>query len=211
MALRVSDLSPSSAGGEPRSSGSTRLFQNDFLERLTHVHPAIPLLIWGPVVVYLFFRAGQEGRLGPVLFWIGSGLFAWTLAEYLIHRFLFHFTPQSPVGKRLVFLFHGIHHHEPQDPTRLVMPPIVSLALGGSLYFLFSNLLPPSIFFPTFGGFVLGYLGYDYLHFAAHHFQTRNRILNHLRRHHLQHHFRDDHRQWGVSSPLWDWVFGTGK
>ena len=95
---------------------SIRLFRNDFLEALTHVHPIVPLLFWSPVVAWLLWRSvfvhalPAPGLLGIAL----AGLVVWTLSEYLLHRFVFHYPATSRVGKYLVFMFHGVHRTLPR-------------------------------------------------------------------------------------------------
>lgn len=190
---------------------SIRLFKNPALEALTHVHPAIPFLIWIPVVLFLmwFSAWGQlEMGLGLTLAWAGAGVLFWTLTEYLMHRFVFHFKTENKVGKYLVFLFHGIHHDDPQDPTRLVMPPVVSITLG-SLFFGLFQVIFGTGGTPFFAGFIAGYLVYDYIHFAAHHFRPKTAWGKTLKENHMKHHFIAHGAKWGVSSPLWDHVFRT--
>src|SRR5512140_3363796 len=90
---------------------SARLFKSDALEIFTHVHWSVPIIIYIPVVVYLLYRTNVEHEVGPYeatsLFVVG--LFIWTLTEYLLHRFVFHYEPKSNWGKRLHFLTHGVH------------------------------------------------------------------------------------------------------
>ena len=60
-------------------------------------------------------------------------------------------------------------------------------------------------------GVIVGYLSYEVVHYAIH----RSRWFRHLFRpwvrNHLYHHHKDDSRCFGVTSPLWDWVFRTGR
>jgi sterol desaturase/sphingolipid hydroxylase (fatty acid hydroxylase superfamily) len=190
---------------------SIRLFENDFLERLSHVHPLTPLLLWGPVVVWLLWRslALHQLPLGPVLAIGVAGMFIWTLTEYLLHRFLFHFPARSKAGKWLVFLFHGNHHHDPKDKTRLVMPPAGAIPIMAALYLLFGMVLPHPWIEPFTAFFIVGYLIYDYIHYSTHHFPMRNPVAKYLKLYHLKHHFSGQEGRYGVSSPLWDKVFQT--
>jgi sterol desaturase/sphingolipid hydroxylase (fatty acid hydroxylase superfamily) len=55
----------------------------------------------------------------------------------------------------------------------------------------------------------MGYLIYDITHYATHHFPMRGKVLKFLKRYHMQHHYKTPDQRFGVSSPLWDWVFGT--
>ncbi|RRQ21039.1 sterol desaturase family protein [Thiohalobacter thiocyanaticus] len=190
---------------------SIRLFDNPLLEALSHVHPIMPLLVWLPVAVWLLVRAVTVHGIGPIgLAGIGiAGLVTWTFAEYTLHRFVFHYPARSRLGKRFVFLFHGVHHDTPQDKTRLVMPPAGAALILGVLWLLFSSVLPHPWAEPFTAFFLLGYLVYDYIHYATHHFPMRHPVLRFLKQYHMHHHFSADAGRYGVSSPLWDRVFGT--
>ncbi len=190
---------------------SIRLFENDFLERMSHVHPITPLLVWAPVVAWLLWRSVALHAV-PALSLAAlalAGMFTWTFVEYVFHRFLFHFPARSKAGKWLVFLFHGNHHDDPMDKTRLVFPPAGAIPIMGLLYLLFALLIPAPWVEPFFAGFVLGYLTYDYIHYATHQFHMRNPVAKFLKHYHLRHHFSRQPGRFGVSSPLWDIVFGT--
>jgi sterol desaturase/sphingolipid hydroxylase (fatty acid hydroxylase superfamily) len=195
----------------PMSKKSVRLFKNDFLESLTYVHPIVPLLFWSPVVVYLLWRAlaVHEMPLAQIAAMVLPGLITWTLMEYLVHRFAFHFPAKSSFGKRLVYLYHGVHHDVPDDKGRLVMPPLGAVIIMAILWVLFALLIPAPWFEPFFAFFIVGYIIYDYIHYATHHLRIRHRLLKSLTRHHMQHHFTSEKSKFGISSPLWDWVFGT--
>jgi dihydroceramide fatty acyl 2-hydroxylase len=190
---------------------SIRLFENDLLERLSHVHPITPLLFWGPVVAWLLWRSLAVHDLPPaqVLLLAPAGVFTWTLTEYCLHRFLFHYPARSRAGKWLVFLFHGNHHEDPRDKTRLVMPPAGAIPIMAVIYLLFSLVIPSPWIEPFCAFFIVGYLIYDYIHYATHHFPMRNRVARYLKHYHLKHHFSGEGGRYGVSSPLWDVVFGT--
>ncbi|MEJ2710341.1 MAG: sterol desaturase family protein [Anaerolineales bacterium] len=195
-----------------------RLFKSDFLEFFTHITPQVVLIIWSPVVVYFLLRAvANRGASGlPAYIPLGflGGIFLWTFAEHTLHRFVFHYRPRNAWQERLTFLFHGIHHAQPQCKTRLVMPPAVSVPMAFLFYglftLLFSSLLgAPQWVDPLFAGFILGYLAYDMIHYATHHFRMRSTIGRYLKRHHMRHHYKTPNQRFGVSSPLWDYVFGT--
>jgi sterol desaturase/sphingolipid hydroxylase (fatty acid hydroxylase superfamily) len=190
---------------------SLRVFKSDFVEWFTHVHPIVPLLIWAPFSATLLWRSFAVRHLdsGTVVGLGAAGLLFWTLAEYVLHRYVFHFHAESPLEKRFQFIIHGLHHSDPVDPTRLVMPPFAAVVLCVILYSLFRLVLGPALVEPFFALFIVGYLCYDYMHFAIHHFNPRTRIGKAIKKHHMLHHFADHHARWGVSSPLWDYVFGT--
>ena len=178
---------------------------------MTHVHPSIPLIIWGPCACYFFYRGIQKAEVtfvGVMAFSL-LGLIVWTLTEYLLHRFMFHFSGKSKFSKRFVFLFHGLHHDDPDDPTRLVMPPVPALLFLIILYSLFSLIIPDLYMNVFFALFMVGYLIYDYIHYATHHFKMKSKIAKYLKRYHLKHHHAHEKSKYGVSSPLWDYVFRT--
>ncbi len=191
--------------------GSIRLFKSDLMEKMTHVHPITPLVMWVPVIGWLLWRSIYIHEMGwATVLGLGlSGFFVWTLSEYLLHRFVFHFKAQNAVSQRIVYLFHGIHHESPEDATRLVMPPIAGVILASILYSIFRVFLGPIWVQPFFAVFLVGYLCYDYIHFYVHHFQPRTRFGKALKHSHMMHHFVTQEARWGVSSPMWDYVFGT--
>lgn len=200
-----------------RSKEPIRLFKSPFLEFFTHIHPAVVAAIWTPVIIYVLTvailqRPQGAGWVIPVGFVIG--LFLWTLTEYTLHRFLFHFKPRTPWQERLSFLFHGVHHAQPQCKTRLVMPPVVSIPLALIVYGLFYLIVgvilnAPHWVAPLFAGELTGYLIYDMFHFATHHLHVRWRWFRYLRQYHMHHHTQTPDKRFGVTSPLWDIVFGT--
>jgi len=149
--------------------------------------------------------AGAVGTLGLVLL----GLFIWSFTEYLLHRFVFHWTKDTPFGRRFHFLLHGVHHGFPNDKDRLVMPLGASIPLGIFFYSLYYFVVGPAVGEPLFVGMALGYLAYDGTHYAVHHFKQTTRIGRYVRRHHMLHHHADHHGGFGVSTPLWDLIFRT--
>jgi sterol desaturase/sphingolipid hydroxylase (fatty acid hydroxylase superfamily) len=192
-----------------RQTKSIRIFQNPLLESLTHVHPLIPLLIFCPLIVFFFLDGWATLTAGKFAFVFLLGLLFWTFVEYALHRWLFHFPAESENAKKIVFLFHGLHHDAPTDASRLVMPPVVSLSLGSLCYGLFSLIITAHFLSSFFAGFLLGYLIYDYIHFATHHFRPKTALGHFLKKQHMHHHFINHDENIGVSSPLWDKVFGT--
>jgi sterol desaturase/sphingolipid hydroxylase (fatty acid hydroxylase superfamily) len=190
---------------------TVRLFQNDFMEFWSRVHPSVPVILYLPLIVYLLYWSSTNPSLsaGSSALLFFAGWFAWTLTEYLLHRFLFHFTPRGEWQQRIFYLFHGIHHDYPNDSRRLVMPPAVSIPLAGLFYALFYWLIGKPHVPPFFAGFVFGYLCYDIIHYAVHHFPLNHGVALYLRQYHIRHHFQDAERSFGVSSPIWDYVFGT--
>lgn len=204
-----------------RREPQIRLFRANWLEALTRVSPWFVTLVWAPVIVWFAWQgwvARDAHGMGVLACAgaVGIGLLLWTLTEYALHRFVFHFTPKAPPPwvQRLVFLFHGIHHVQPWDKQRLVMPPAVSIPLAALFRWLFARLFVDACGAPgwldlAFAGFLAGYLCYDLLHYATHHVAGRAAWFRWLKRHHLLHHHATPEQRFGVSSPLWDLVLGT--
>ncbi len=194
-----------------------RLFKSDFLEYFTHIHPAAVLAVWVPIIgVFLFLSVAQPAPWREIFvpLCVLGGLFLWTLVEYGLHRFVFHFEPRSERQKRLSYLFHGVHHAQPMCKSRLVMPFAMSIPLGllfyGLLALVFTVILGRGQWVaPVYAGLLAGYVTYDMMHYAAHHFRLKSRVLKAIRRSHMQHHGSTDDKRFGVTSPLWDYVFGT--
>jgi dihydroceramide fatty acyl 2-hydroxylase len=190
-------------------TASPRLFENALLDKLSRVHWTVPLYVYAPVIAVLaylsFAKVSVAVAFGCMLF----GYAAWTLTEYLGHRYLFHWEIPGAFGKRLHFLIHGVHHDHPSDPLRLVMPvllsgPILLLAFG-----VIALLFGFPLTWPVLAGFTAGYLAYDMVHYHVHHREPTTRFGRMLRRVHMLHHFRDHDRGFGVSAPWWDYIFGT--
>lgn len=195
--------------GHVQRATTTRLFQNAILERLSRVHPLTPFVAWLPIVFMVASRAVAHPEVGiaSTAVFTMIGIVFWTLTEYVLHRFAFHYIVDTPLGQRLHFMIHGVHHSHPRDPERVVMPLLVSLPIGGLFCSAFYLVLGP-VGLGMSVGFILGYLAYDGLHWAIHQRTLDMPILRDIRRHHLLHHGQES-RGFGVSSPLWDIVFRT--
>src|SRR3954454_14177971 len=109
-------------------AASPRMFENPLLDALSRVHPVVPPLIFLPAIAITFVYALDKVGTGNALLALVIGYVAWTLAEYWIHRIVFHFEPEGGIGARLHWIMHGVHHDHPNDPMRLAMPPSGSLA-----------------------------------------------------------------------------------
>lgn len=191
------------------NKGQAQLFNNSYLEMLTKTHP---LVIWGmylPASVGLLYHASSLSYgLGTIFALFCTGMFFWTLFEYVMHRFAFHYVAESERARKFIYIMHGNHHHFPRDRERLFMPPVPSLILASVLFFLQYLLLGKAAFM-FFPGFIIGYLMYGTMHYAIHAWNPPTKWLKPLWRNHHLHHYKDDGRGYGVSTTLWDRVFGT--
>ncbi|WDF67972.1 sterol desaturase family protein [Sphingobacterium oryzagri] len=191
---------------------SSRMFKNDFLESLTKIHYSVPLIFWIPVIGYLIYKSYVIGDLsvGNVVLYFCFGLAFWTLAEYALHRWVFHFHPRSAWGQRIHFIFHGVHHDYPKDRLRLVMPLSASIPMAAFIYFIFHFFFEEFTLASFFAGFLFGYLIYDECHYAMHHANFKSGLFKRIKDHHMLHHYADPERGFGVSSAIWDVIFGSG-
>jgi sterol desaturase/sphingolipid hydroxylase (fatty acid hydroxylase superfamily) len=206
-------LEPHETRRTPRR-GSPRMFRVDWVEKyLSRVHPTQVVVVLVPVALFFASRSMRNPSLGLAssLSLLLLGLIAWTLLEYLLHRFVFHFVPEptSEFQRDLAFLVHGVHHDYPHDPDRLVMPPVVAVSLAFVVGLPLRALLGARLFPAVFAGLVAGYVWYDLTHYAVHHMKPHSAFGRLQRRSHLLHHFAEPDARYGVTTPLWDLCFGT--
>jgi len=208
MDWRAEDMTDGAVSRSDVLRASPPMFESRVLDALSRVHPAVPILIFGPVIALM--EAWGLQRVSWVLA-IGLGVAGyalWTLFEYWLHRLVFHFEPQEGLGARLHWIIHGVHHDHPNDPMRLVMPPSVSVPLAAAVFgllYLAAGHYAPSIA----AGFFAGYLAYDMTHYYLHHFRPHGALGRMLRERHMRHHFQDDTKGFGISAPYWDDIFRT--
>jgi dihydroceramide fatty acyl 2-hydroxylase len=188
---------------------SPRMFERDWLDRLSRVHHTVPLFIFLPAILVALVIGFRRVPTVSVAAWFAGGWLFWTLTEYWMHRLVFHFEPEEGVGARLHWIIHGVHHDHPNDAMRLVMPPSVSVPLATLFFLAFVAVVGTPTAFPLVAGFLSGYLVYDMLHYHLHHHVPRSRLGRWMRELHMRHHFQDDSRGYGISAPFWDHVFRT--
>lgn len=193
-----------------KNKGTTALFDNKLLEALTRTHFAFPVTMYFAFSVFILSYAAIQTDLEfwRVLYMFPLGLFTFSLVEYVIHRWIFHFNAVSEKQIQLKYKIHGVHHEYPRDKDRLVMPPVLSLVLALLFYGLFSFFTGRFVllFFP---GFLSGYSIYLLIHYAIHRYRPPSNFLKFLWTHHALHHYKSEDTAFGVSNPLWDYVFGT--
>jgi sterol desaturase/sphingolipid hydroxylase (fatty acid hydroxylase superfamily) len=162
------------------------------------------------VVCLLAITPAANFSWRQILLLISLGVLSWTLIEYALHRFIFHYTARSERGRKFVYAAHLSHHENPRATSRLFSGLLISLPVAG-VYLLLTWLTTGSSRAAAylFTGLTAGYFCYEWLHFQAHHRRPRLRLLRYLRRYHLLHHYQTPEHRFGVTSPLFDVVFGT--
>lgn len=197
------------------NKGQARLFRSNYLEYLTKTHPLVIWSIYVPIIAFMLYYSNTIKNVAVVdiLLSFFSGMFFWTLFEYTMHRFVFHFVSENERAKKIVYVMHGNHHEYPRDKERLFMPPVPSLILASvifSLMFFISNIAGINqMVFSFFPGFMLGYLMYGSMHYAIHAWNPPFKWMKPLWRNHHLHHYKHEDKGFGVSTTLWDHVFGT--
>ena len=197
----------------PRHCGdkSADIFGVWFLEPFSKTPWWLIPLVWLPIAYY-FLKHGFEMLPLPafcIIFVIG--IIEWTLLEYGIHRFVFHlddYVPPYKVFYILHFLMHGVHHLLPMDNYRLVMPPALFCILASPFYFTYFHVLPYSVAYALFGANLVGYVYYDLCHYAMHHAELPG-FLHPLKKHHIEHHYKNYTLGFGITNRFWDNVFHT--
>jgi sterol desaturase/sphingolipid hydroxylase (fatty acid hydroxylase superfamily) len=184
-----------------------QVFESPIVEWFAQAHPITPGLWFGWIIVWGLYQGIVDfGVLGLGLF--AAGALATSLIEYCLHRFVFHYEPTTPKGRLRVFLMHGYHHELMDDPMRLVLPPIaiwpIAVVIGATWY-----LALGAHWLPTFAGTALGYVAYDWTHYYTHHFSPKRGVGRWLKRYHMLHHHDSPNHRYGITTPLWDVVFGT--
>jgi sterol desaturase/sphingolipid hydroxylase (fatty acid hydroxylase superfamily) len=192
------------------NKGQARLFKSNYLEMLTKTHP---LVIWGmylPIIFFLLYYSSNTflysySRMAATFF---GGMLFWTLFEYLFHRFVFHWVSENPRIQKIAYVLHGNHHHFPRDKERLFMPPVPSLILASAIFSIM-YLVAGKGAFMFFPGFLIGYLMYGTMHYAIHAWNPPFKWMKPLWRNHHLHHYKNEHQGFGVSTTIWDRLFGT--
>jgi sterol desaturase/sphingolipid hydroxylase (fatty acid hydroxylase superfamily) len=195
---------------KPKNKGSKQLFENPILERLSRTHISVPVSMYLVTAAafgwYAFTYTDMSNAWILTLF--GLGLFTFTFVEYWVHRSVYHIEPTTPARAKFQYTMHGVHHEYPKDKTRLALPPILAVLIAALLFGIFFVLMGEAsyAFFP---GFLVGYAGYLTIHFLVHAYNPPGNLFRYLWINHAIHHYKDGDTMLGVSSPLWDHVFGT--
>jgi sterol desaturase/sphingolipid hydroxylase (fatty acid hydroxylase superfamily) len=191
---------------------SCRMFETPLIQYFSRIHPASPFAFWLPVLfglsAYELHRGVSLGRLALLMI---AGWVCWSATEYALHRFVFHWIGRKPWQRRFHFVLHGVHHDFPQDAKRLVFPLGVSIPIGLAFFLAMDAAFAREVAIALFCGFGVGYLLYDGIHYFTHHLPAKSRIGKFLKRYHMVHHHTGVHGMWGVSQPLWDYVFGSQR
>jgi hypothetical protein len=153
-----------------------------------------------------------RGHLHPWLILLGVAIFA--LVEYLTHRFTLHARPAgNGFVRKLQRRLHYDHHVQPDRLDLLFIPPwflIPVLAIYGALYFFLTASAEVTV--ALIMGNLLGLLHYERVHYIAHiPVVPRTAYGRWMKKYHLWHHFKNENYWYGVTNPLFDYLFSTWR
>lgn len=171
-----------------------------YVEAATHSSIWQLYLFWLPVFCFMFTT--QVRHINPWLF--SSGIVSWTLAEYCLHRFIFHNSFCNTYLPEITFLLHYNHHKQPHDLSRLSTPLLLSLPIAWLMLQIMGTWMCWHDTMSWGLGICLGYMGYDFVHYMTH---ARPLVLS-IQQHHMGHHQLCE-KKFGFTSRVWDKVFGT--
>lgn len=194
-----------------KTQGSAQLFKNPLLEALTKsnaLESTITSVGISIFCIWIGIKLDASFSWRGIAIWFLIGLLTWSLFEYILHRYLFHLPESVFKGAgRLTYVLHGVHHEYPNDAQRTLLPfaPKVLFSIAFfALYYLILRGRGP--FFSA--GFLMGYYVYSMMHYSIHRFKAPKMLKFLWAHHHLHHHLHDD-KAFGVSSTVWDKIFGT--
>jgi sterol desaturase/sphingolipid hydroxylase (fatty acid hydroxylase superfamily) len=162
-------------------------------------------VVYGTLLVALV-TSTLRGSRSDRLIWIAAaiaGLAGWTLVEYLLHRFVLH---------RVALIAHLHHAHHTVPRAYLGTPTWASLPVLAGVFFVpLWRLLSLEVAFGAFSGIIAGWLWYGIVHHVIHHRRPRRlavtlRVASHR---HLLHHSPYLSGNFGVTTGVWDRLFGT--
>lgn len=197
---------------KPQNKGSKQLFENPVLEKLSRTHIAVPVTLFFIYSVALLYWNTKYTSLhlaiSVFLFFVGMLVFSWV--EYMVHRYLFHMKTYTRLRAKIQYTLHGVHHEFPKDKDRLAMPPLLSMTISTTLLLILKVIMGDFVF-AFLPGFLVGYALYLFVHYLVHAYPPPKNFFKALWVNHSVHHYKDGEVVFGVSSPLWDYIYGTMK
>jgi len=172
-------------------------------------NPHAPFYAFTPLAILLLISSIYIGlTTTSILFYGILGILFWSFFEYCMHRFLFHWQPKHPYLKKWLYTVHHGHHDYPNDNRIMLVHPLISLVafflLFGVIYALINTTSLPLMM-----GFAISYMFYDWLHYASHNHNFKNPFFQKMKKHHLQHHYTNNQKNFGFTSITWDVIWQT--
>lgn len=135
------------------------------------------------------------------MIFLALGIISWIIFEYVMHRFVLHHNPMD--------ITHKYHHLNPKDRSKIIISPFTSIPIS-ILYCIIAYLLfGMQSMMLCYSTFLSGYILYEIIHYKVHYSKPKSNILRYLRKHHFQHHHKYKDKNFGVTSPIMDYLFNT--
>lgn len=184
----------------------TRRFPPDFGKNPPWVAYVVFIPVFAAQIAIWIERNGWGIGLA---FGILAGIALWTLDEYLMHRYAFHGRSAHAAAQVFNSTLHMLHHQKPSDMAFVAAPMVLCIPSYALIFGALWAVAGLDLALTAGGGLILGFLYYEWVHFATHHVAARTPWMRALKKHHMSHHFVDQDQFFGVTSPLWDHAFGT--
>lgn len=186
------------------------IFDN-FLENLSHYPWWYIFLMWPPFIAFCLYTSMHHAGFLKTLMMFPSGALSWAMIEYVLHRWVFHMYTATTFWNKFHFFAHGIHHLTPNDASRLTFPPTFSVLIASLIYQLTHLIRLDTGVHGFFAGLAFGFMLYDAIHYYFHHGDAPwlPEFLKSMKSAHLNHHYKDDTTNFGVTSQLFDFICGT--
>ncbi len=191
-------------------SNSPKHFKNETINKLAKTDSRKVITIYVISALAIFFYGSSLVNLSVTeeLSLVLAGFLFFTLLEYVFHRFVYHSGADYTDEKNWQYVIHGAHHHYPNSKDILAMPLIMAMVIALAFFGIYYGVMGTRAYF-FFPGFLLGYALYLLVHYKIHTGPPPKNRLKYLWVHHHIHHHVDDNKAFGVSTPLWDFLFGT--
>jgi len=169
--------------------------------RMSRIAFHLDYFVYPIIIAACLTLAIRSATLSMVAADLMIGLAVWTLAEYLLHRYVLHHWPYFSVA-------HKAHHDEPR--AMIATPTLFTLLVFVTLAYLPAwAMIDRSTASAFFSGFLLGYVCFGAVHEAVHHSASQNRVMRCYKKLHAIHHHGNSTKNFGVITSFWDRVFGT--
>jgi sterol desaturase/sphingolipid hydroxylase (fatty acid hydroxylase superfamily) len=193
------------------SNSSPPIYNLPAKDKWTRLHYAVPFVVYMPVITFFAWRAIVLKEVSWYHFvWLLSLMTVfWSWLEYVLHKYVLHRNKYGIMNLEMANLIHDAHHDYPNDDYRLVVHLWASVPgaffFYGVCWLIFGNHLADA----AFACIVTYYLVYEFAHISAHKINSKNPLLQKIKKHHLKHHFQDKNRGFGFTSPAWDKLWDT--
>jgi len=131
----------------------------------------------------------------------------WTFSEYAMHHWNGHLMKGRTDFSREHLKHHSTSGYMAPDWKKALAAVVVSIFLTPASIWLLGTVL--GVVFTA--SFIASYLFYEQLHLHAHKYPPTGAYSRWVRKHHFAHHFNNPKHNHGVTTFIWDWVFGTLK